>query len=230
MVSRNYLTNFFSHSLSICIATVKFPRQFNCIKNLRLINIYILVLHALQYQYPQKQIVSDGGASKKGTMFQSRHVRSYATANIRGIKYGPSTHHRGKKCCYAYIHGRAAAQIEYILSVSIPQESSPAIKSNIAIIRRFQEVQNKPLMPWSLWCVNHYNLANKIFLTLFSREADLGVNLWQHGKLGDLEAVQLDSISGQFVFGTFRGPRHIRYWVTISLDTVSWHIVMLFHH
>ena len=153
MVSRIYLTNFVSHSLSIYIATVKFPRQFNCIKNLRSINIYVLVLHALQCQYPQKQIVSDSGASKIGTMFQSRHVRSYATANIRGIKYGASTHHRGKKCCYAYIHGRAAAQIEYILSVSVPQEDSPALELNLGIIRRFREVQNAPVMPWSLWCV-----------------------------------------------------------------------------
>jgi hypothetical protein len=101
-------------------------------------------------------------------MFQSRHARSYATANICGIKYGASTHHRGKKCCYAYIHGRAAAQIEYILSVSIPQENSPAIKSNIVVIRRFQPVQNKPVMPWSLWCINRDNLVNNFLKHYFS--------------------------------------------------------------
>ena len=152
--SQFYLTIYLSHSLSICTATIKFPRQFNHIKNLRSINIYILLLRALQHQYPQKQIVSDSGASKKGTMFQSRHATAYATANIRGIKYGASTNHRGKQCCYAYIYGRAAARIEYILSISIPQENTPAIELNLAIIRRFQVVQNKPVMPWSLWCVN----------------------------------------------------------------------------
>ena len=55
----------------------------------------------------------------------------------------------------AAVHGCAAAQIEYILSSSIPQENSPAIELNIAIIQWFQVVQNKLVMPWSLWCVNH---------------------------------------------------------------------------
>jgi hypothetical protein len=135
-----------------CTVAVKFPHQSSHIKNLRSANIYMPVLRLLQIQYLRENIVSDSGASKTGIMFQSRHVKSYATANVCGIKYGAFTHHRGKKSCYAYIQDRSAVQIVYILCISIPNGNMP-INLNVALIRRFQAVCNPPIMPWSLWCV-----------------------------------------------------------------------------
>lgn len=103
--------------------------------------------------FPGRSLISDAGASQAGTMFQSRHVKSFATANIRGLKYGAFESNRGNNCSYAYVKGRQAAQISYILSVSIPQSDLPPLEANLVIIRRFKNVADPPVMPWSLWCV-----------------------------------------------------------------------------
>jgi hypothetical protein len=107
------------------------------------------VLKLLQEQFPNANIVSDGGVSRQGTLFQSSNVKSYATANVRGIKYGAITNNRGKRCCYSYIQGRKAAQTSYLLSISIPRDDQLTIDLEVAIVRQFQAVSNFPIMPWS---------------------------------------------------------------------------------
>jgi hypothetical protein len=57
--------------------------------------------------------------------------------------------------------------------------------------------------------------------THFFSAADLGIALWHHTRLDDLEAVTLDDISGQFSFALIRIPKYGRYRVTFSLDNVS---------
>ena len=104
----------------------------------------------LQREFPDGQIVSDGGESKDGIIFQSSNTRCYATVNVRGVKYGAITNNRGKHCCHGYIEGRRAVQFEYILSISIPQGNAPPINLDVAIVRRFRDIDNCPIMPWSL--------------------------------------------------------------------------------
>ena len=128
---------------------IQFPQQSSRI-NLRRIGLYAITLRFLQSNYPQVGIVSDGGASKVGLVFQNHHIKSFPTVNVHGIKYGAITNNRGQRCCHAYVHGRMAAQIAYIISVSIPHENSSTINLDIAIIRWFQTVPDPPIMPWSL--------------------------------------------------------------------------------
>ncbi|KAG1741310.1 hypothetical protein EDB19DRAFT_1583903, partial [Suillus lakei] len=127
---------------------IMLPNQFKIIA-LRPLNIYPIVLHFLQLQFPHLNLILDAGEALHGIPFESHGVRSYATVNIGAAKYGSSLHHRGKGFCYGYVDGRHAAQVDYILSVTIPHQNPPLIV-NLALIRRFQEPAFDIEHPWSL--------------------------------------------------------------------------------
>ena len=136
-------------------AVVKLPKR--CRKvNLRKLGLYQLTISYLRHLWPEKRLVTDGG-SQDGLIVTSTDVESYATTSVRNTKYGSSLTHGGKAYCYGYVDGRVAAQINYLLHISIAQSQGlPPLKTNIALVRRFNsaEAHIKAAAippPWDLW-------------------------------------------------------------------------------
>lgn len=124
--------------------------------NLRTIGLYELVIVYLRHLWPDKQLVTDGGA-QQGLIFYSTAVKSYATASVRNLKYGSHLQHGGKPYSYGFVNGRVAARIDHLLRISINQPNGlPPLITTVALIRRFESaeelVSNAPARPpWYTW-------------------------------------------------------------------------------
>jgi hypothetical protein len=124
--------------------------------NLRTTGLYEIIILYLRRLWPDKQIITDGGA-QQGLIFYSTAAKSYATASVRNLKYGSSLQHGGKAYCYGFINGRVAAQIDHLLRISIDQPNGlvPLI-TTVALIRRFESaeghIRDAPTQPpWYTW-------------------------------------------------------------------------------
>lgn len=104
-------------------------------------------------RFPGDNYVSDMGAVLDGIAFPSRHIRSYSTVNVRGIKYGASTHHRGKALSCAFIYSRIPVRINYILSIELANEDGQVEprQLNLALVSRLGSCSEPPQTPWSDW-------------------------------------------------------------------------------
>ncbi|KII96110.1 hypothetical protein PLICRDRAFT_26330 [Plicaturopsis crispa FD-325 SS-3] len=178
---------------------VIFPKQFQLL-NLRPLDLYGIVLDFARAHWPDLSIVSETGARQPGLLFKSSGIKSYSTVCVRGIKYGAYTLHRGKAYAHAYIRGRDACRIEYILSLSIPQPSGDPLVQSVAIVRPFVTDNKIPVTPWQEW------------------ETDLGIRVWYYNRFEPLAVVPLETITGQFAYSKIRIPRCGMFWVTFSLD------------
>jgi hypothetical protein len=67
-----------------------------------------------------------------------------------GIKYGAALTPRGRVCAFAFIYGRSAIQIDFIISITILLLNAPPLTTNLALVRRFTMKKFNPIMPWSL--------------------------------------------------------------------------------
>jgi hypothetical protein len=56
-------------------------------------------------------------------------------------------------------------------------------------------------------------------LTVIFRATDLGISHWAREKLGELEVVSMDGLSGHFCFGDIKFAKK-KLWVAFSLDHV----------
>lgn len=70
-------------------------------------------------------------------------ARSFSTIIVNGLKYGRSTHHRGRKSCFAYFDGRRAAQIDEIYELEL-SSSAPIF---CCVVRPFKTIALTGL-PW----------------------------------------------------------------------------------
>ncbi|KAH7917473.1 hypothetical protein BV22DRAFT_1026280 [Leucogyrophana mollusca] len=117
-------------------------------------------------------------------------------------RYGASTTHRGRSARFAYIHGRVAAEIQYILRVTHKEPGLLELTTDIAIVRRFHQDDALPHFPWEIWAT------------------DLGVSAWYANDLGEVEAVPISALSGHFVLApiTVNGQD---IWITVAFDHVG---------
>jgi hypothetical protein len=124
--------------------------------NLRTSGLYELILFYLRRIWPDKQIITDGGA-QEGLIFYSTAAKSYATISVRNLRYGSSLHHGGKPYSYGFVDGRVAARIDHLFCISIDQRNGLApLITRVALIRRFESaeahVRDGPITPpWYTW-------------------------------------------------------------------------------
>ncbi|KAI0046864.1 hypothetical protein FA95DRAFT_1493337, partial [Auriscalpium vulgare] len=167
--------------------------------DLRKANFYPIVLAFLQQRWPEHNIVPDIGAAGHCNPFFSTVV-SYPTVHVRGTKYGSISHPYGQKYCYGYVDGRHAAQIERLIHVKI-ETDGPAVEADLAIIRRFQRLDNNQAAPWDAWI-------------------DLGYHIWRSRSLDDFEVIDTSKLKGLFAIADLRIPDVGRFWLTMSLSHV----------
>ncbi|KAH9846575.1 hypothetical protein C2E23DRAFT_710235, partial [Lenzites betulinus] len=133
-----------------------------------------------------------------GSAFVGRVVPAYSHVVVAGLRYGASTAHQGRKHQYAYIRGREAMQIKYILQVSYTDARGRPLLANIAIVQPFIESELEQSMPWQ------------------SRAVDLGIGTWKAGRLGAPFVVELAQLTSHFALA--RVPHRTKMlWVTMSL-------------
>lgn len=92
-------------------------------------------------------------------------VTSYSHVNIKSLRYGATTAHRGKSARYAYIDHRIPVEIQYIFQVEQACGEQPPLVANIAIVRHFQRGDDLPMFPWDLWCAYYLHTSISFILT-----------------------------------------------------------------
>ncbi|KAF8606147.1 hypothetical protein BDV93DRAFT_437595 [Ceratobasidium sp. AG-I] len=180
------------------VRTLRLPAHFINI-NLRASGLYPLILGYCDRLWPEDNVHGDGGAIQDGLQLSSTgSIKSYASVILHGRRYGASLHSRGQRASLAYVEGRRPVQIDYILTLAIPDCERSA---NILLVRRFLSPEKIPTLPWDFW------------------QSHLGTGTWACEVLGELEAVALESLSGVFArFNLDVDGQHL--WITVSLDRV----------
>lgn len=197
-------SNFSALSLHSTIfdLVVKLPKQSRSL-DIRTEGLYRVLLLYARSVWPNKKIVSDGGA-QEGTILSSK-VKAFGNVLVRGVKYGMFRHHRGKGYCYAFINGRIPCQIEYLVQISL----STGEESLVALVRRFEGPDEadedwrtgEKALPWHDWCVLIMSFSLYLsWLTSLFRATDLGTSIWIISQ-GNLEAVAMEDLSGRFAWG-----------------------------
>ncbi|KAJ6605288.1 hypothetical protein DFH09DRAFT_1067566 [Mycena vulgaris] len=182
---------------ALCIDIVKLPKQ-SRILDVRVQQLYSILLLYARSVWPDKTIVSDGGA-QTGVILSSK-VKPFGNVLVRGIKYGMATHHRRKSYCYGFIEGRIPCQINYLLKISL----SSGEEKLVALVKRseplYEDITREAVksLPWA---------------------ADLKISVWNHGGMGSLKAVAMKGLSGRFARGEIilSEPSQM-LWVVFSLD------------
>ncbi|KAJ7453726.1 hypothetical protein FB451DRAFT_1050117, partial [Mycena latifolia] len=129
---------------------IKLPKQSRLL-DMHTEGLYSLLLLYARSVWPQKMIISDGGL-QTGTILASK-VKSFGNVQVRGVKYGMQTHHRGKGYCYGFIEGRIPCRIDYLVEISL---ASGEIKQ-VAIVQRFAALDEEIVqdavknLPWHHW-------------------------------------------------------------------------------
>lgn len=100
----------------------------------------------------QVQLKPDTATLLPGESFVAVAVKSHATVDVCGLRYGASTSPHGAKSCYAYMDGRQAVRIDYLLHIVHPRDdpASPPLTATCAVVRPFQHDDSLPEMPWAL--------------------------------------------------------------------------------
>ncbi|KAJ7820136.1 hypothetical protein B0H13DRAFT_382951, partial [Mycena leptocephala] len=162
--------------------TVKLPHQSRTM-DIRIEGLYSMLLLYARSVWPDKKIVSDGGF-QHGTVLSSK-VKCFGNVLVRGIKYGMSTHHRGKGYCYGFVDGRIPCEIDYLVQISLSSGETKLV----ALVKRFLAPTDDELVKLAMRNVPWYDSA-----------VDLGVSLWEMRR-DMLEAVSMEELSGRFAFG-----------------------------
>ncbi|KAJ7737452.1 hypothetical protein DFH07DRAFT_966505 [Mycena maculata] len=152
--------------------------------DIRAEDIYATLLLYARKIWPQKTIVSDGGV-QDGVNLSSK-AKAFGNVQLRGVKYGMTSHHRGKGYCYNFIEGRVPCKIQYLLGIQLSSDETKLV----ALVERFEgrnpadEVWKDGVkaVPWHDWSV------------------DLGISLWDT-RTEQLEAVAMEDLSGRFSWG-----------------------------
>ena len=144
---------------SICFSfegsdTVQLPPRGKSI-NLNMIQIndtsvYGLVFNHLRtLWHSQVKLVSKTADWRAGKPFVATAVQSFSHAIVNGTQFGACTSYRGKGTSFAYIDGRVAVRIQYILSVKHDRRDPTlaVLSTAFAIVERFTSAGIPP-MPW----------------------------------------------------------------------------------
>ncbi|KAI0351281.1 hypothetical protein OH77DRAFT_1567406 [Trametes cingulata] len=181
-------------------AQVRFPNENRKI-DLKRESLYALVFTYLRRDWQDEvALIPDTSARDvPGSAFVGQRVSSFSHVVVHGQRYGASTAHRGKSHQYAYVSGRQAVRINYILQVSHRAASGKELVANIAIVQPFIASDRAEMMPWA------------------SRATDLGIGTWKGKRLGAATVVNLSCLSGQFALASVE-HRSKLLWITMSLD------------
>ncbi|KAI0064203.1 hypothetical protein BV25DRAFT_1768700, partial [Artomyces pyxidatus] len=134
----------------------------------------------------------------EGVAFDGR-ARQYTNVLVNKRRYGASTRTRGASARYGYIDVRVPVQIDYLFAICQKTPDGGSINSHVALVRRFIRDDDLPEVPWALW------------------STDLGVETWYADKLGPLEAVEMERLSGQFILARM-DILDVSMWVTVAHD------------
>ena len=113
-------------------------------------SLYGLVFNYLRtLWHSQVKLVSKTTDWRAGEPFVATAIQSFSHARVNGAQFGGCTSYKGKGTSFAYIDGRIAVQIQYILSVKHERRDPrlAALSTAFAIVKRFTSA-GIPLMPW----------------------------------------------------------------------------------
>lgn len=153
------------------IDTVKLPHQSRTM-DIRIEGLYSMLLLYARSVWPDKKIVSDGGF-QHGTVLSSK-VKCFGNVLVRGIKYGMSTHHRGKGYCYGFVDGRIPCEIDYLVQISLSSGETKLV----ALVKRFLAPTDDELVKLAMRNVPWYD-SYVLILGYFS----LVLLTWTAGQL-----------------------------------------------
>ncbi|KAI0059856.1 hypothetical protein BV25DRAFT_1778317, partial [Artomyces pyxidatus] len=168
---------------------IEFPRQSQK-ENLRDIErkaglpLYATTLRLLRELWENHaDLVPDVVAGQNSTAYHGR-IQSYTTVTVSKRRYGVSTRTRGHSSRYGYIDARIPVQVDYLFTTSQEAPDGTMCTAHIALVRRFVRDATLPEMPWALWAT------------------DLGVETWHEELFGEVEAVEMNRLSGQFILAS----------------------------
>lgn len=113
--------------------------------------IYIQVFEYLRKLWQSEvNLVSKTSYWRTGEPFVATKVRSFSHVIINGTRFGACTSHRGKGTSFAFIDGRVAVRIQYLLFVKHDRRdpTKAPLSTTFAVVERFKD-HNVPEMPWS---------------------------------------------------------------------------------
>ena len=116
-------------------------------------DFYGLVLRYLQDLWRERvELVPDTAPPNMGEPFTRGSVRAYSTATFNGLQYGSDYKPGGFPYRHGYIEGRDAVRIAVILHIKHTRQDArlPPLEHTCAIVRRFVQDPEKPVMPWDL--------------------------------------------------------------------------------
>lgn len=133
---------------------LQYPAQSRKI-DLKREGLYPLVFSFLRrlWQNEVTLITDTSHRAIEGSPFVGRSVLSYSHVVLAGLRYGTSTHHRGRNHKYAYVDGRDAVQINEILQISHTCPDGKVLIASIAIVQPFMPSDQADQMPWATRCV-----------------------------------------------------------------------------
>ncbi|KAI0044811.1 hypothetical protein FA95DRAFT_1583620 [Auriscalpium vulgare] len=144
--------------------------------------LYGLTLQLLRDLWaPHMNIVADVSMAADATRYHGR-ARTFTNVIVGRRRFGVSTRSRGIAACYGYIDIRIPIRIDYLITTSQTAPDGTICTANIAFIRRFARRADDMMrdVDWAFWAT------------------DLGTEIWHAGELGELEAVAMERLSGQF--------------------------------
>ena len=123
--------------------------------NLNALKIPNMSVYRHVFEFLQKlwgtevNLVSKTGNWRAGEPFVATAVQSYSHVIVNGTKFGACTSHQGKGNSFAFIDGRIAVRIRYLLSVKHDRRdtSLPSLSTTFAIVEHFNN-DGIPQMPW----------------------------------------------------------------------------------
>ncbi|KAH9855662.1 hypothetical protein C2E23DRAFT_724308 [Lenzites betulinus] len=117
--------------------------------------LYPLVFSFLRRLWQDELLLITDSSDRdiEGSPFVGRSVFSYSHAVLAGMRYGTSTHHRGRNHQYAYMNGREAVQINHILQISHRCLDGKILVASLAIVQPFLPSNQADQMPWAMRCV-----------------------------------------------------------------------------
>ena len=123
--------------------------------NLNNIQIHQRSVYELVFQYLctlwqlEVNLIPKSGNWRSSEPFVATEVKCFSYVKVNGTRFGACTSSRGKGTSFAFIDGRVAVRISYLLLVKHEQcdSTKPPLSTTLAIVKRFKD-DNVPEMPW----------------------------------------------------------------------------------